>query len=108
MLLRLTFIFSVLFSSPAWADFLTGNTLYDLCSSEISQKKGICAGYVTAIADVLASSPLYGEEACIPTEATAGQVLDVVEQWLSQYPEQRHYTAHILAVLALSDAFPCN
>ena len=108
MLLRLTFIFSVLFSSPAWADFLNGNTLYDLCTSEVYYEKGICGGYVMAISDILTSSPLYGQEACIPTEATAGQVRDVVEQWLSQNPQERHYSSTSLAVLALTEAFPCN
>lgn len=108
MLLRLTFIFSVLFSSPAWADFETGNQLHSDCSSELFYEKGICIGYIMAIADVLGSSPLYGYSTCIPSGVTAGQMRDVVQRWLNENPKERHYNADSLVAWALSDAFPCN
>lgn len=108
MLLRLTFIFSVLFSSPAWAEFKNGNDLHRDCAHKDDYIEGVCLGYVIAIADVLASNPLYGFSACIPSNATAGQLMDVVRQWLNNNPQERHYTANSIVALALSDAFPCN
>ncbi len=39
---------------------------------------------------------------------TNGQVRDVVVKYLKDHPEERHFLASILAVKALSKAFPCK
>lgn len=108
MLLRLLSTLPLLFASPVWADFRTGNMLLEDCSSELYIDQGVCLGYVMAITDVLNSNNLYGFSACVPTKVIASQVADVVQQWLLQNPQERHYAGNSLVALALSEAFPCN
>lgn len=107
-LLRLTSILSILVASPVWADFKDGNQLHSDCSRESFAEKGICLGYIMAIADVLGSDQLYGRSACLPPNVSGGQVYDLVKQYLLNNPQDRHYAAKSIVVLVLSEAFPCN
>jgi len=44
----------------------------------------------------------------IPAQATAGQLKDVVCNYLRDNPKYRASTASSLTIMALRDAFPCN
>ena len=108
-MLRLSF-FLVFFSTPALADFQTGNTLHDKCNGDLPFGHDYCLAYVAAIADVLnvEGQSISGFTACPPAGITQGQVRDIVAAWLARYPERRHYTANSLVAGAISETFPCQ
>lgn len=93
--------------------FESGNTLADKCRGaaqrEVTFPDGICLGYVTGIADVMAISPIGRSRACIPTSGTTkGQMVDIVVKHIREHPEELHYDAASLVAKALSTAFPCR
>src|SRR3954452_18796291 len=96
--------------NQVFAFFLSGNSLYAVC------KKGTyrdpfdiqCIGYVTAIADALKNSSLYGYRVCIPDAAIPGQLEDVTSLWLERNPQHRHLPAANVTAAALAEAFPCK
>lgn len=92
-------------SSSAWATFLDGNKLYDMCS----RNRPAVAFYLAGVSDTIASSPPgQKQEFCTPRQATGEQVTDVICNYLRDYPDQRHYTAASTAVVAFRIAFPCQ
>jgi len=65
-------------SNPASAArvFANGNDVYEWCI--IAEKKPLCVAYVMAVADALNDkNPIAGWIACIPTEVTGQQVVDI-------------------------------
>ena len=86
----------------AHAGFLTGNKLYDSLISEQTVERLYALGYITGVHD-----SLEGSNHCSPTNATAGQVRDVVRRYFDQNPEFRNFDADILVRVALSKAWPC-
>jgi hypothetical protein len=89
----------------ARADFMTGNQLWEKCQAS---PPIICAGYVSAVADIMGHHTVFNRRACFAPEVTNGQVADVVKKWLREHPESRHYVASSLAAEALAEAFPCK
>jgi len=43
-----------------------------------------------------------------PKAVSAGQVEDIVVNYLNKHPEKRHFDVSGLVLDALSEAFPCN
>jgi hypothetical protein len=69
---------------------------------------GRCAGEVIGLADML--KMLQGTSrfrACVPREATPGQILRVVVNTLEQNPAELHENFIILAMAAMTQAWPC-
>jgi hypothetical protein len=60
------------------------------------------AGYIKGVVD-----SLNGEEFCVPSGILVGQIADVVFLYLDTHPEQRHASAHQLAMTALKEKFAC-
>jgi hypothetical protein len=97
--------------------FETGNDLYAACNSADPFGRGRCMGYVEAINDAMAM-PMRQQEIptgdfgqfrrCIPGNPTAGQMKDVVVQYLQKNPANRHQSAARLAARALMEAYPCQ
>jgi hypothetical protein len=97
--------------SLAQAEFVSGNDLFTACSDVTSSfERGNCLGYISAVADTMAlgAMPMTGWNACIPAEATRGQVRDVAVQYLQTHPALRHTGAESLVGAALTEAFPCR
>ena len=91
--------------SGSWVD---GNQLHKWCSADNGTLLAGCSVYVSGITDVMVDAPVLGWSACFPDHMTIGQLGDVVERWLEQHPELRHYGASELVAEALSTAFPCE
>jgi hypothetical protein len=111
MTLRITFCLMMLAATPvlsAGAKFMSGNDLFSSCSKDTSFEKGYCLGYVVGVADTLTEDTISGFSACIPANATQGQLRSIVTKWLQDNPRYRHYSAGSLAAAAISNAFPCN
>ena len=80
----------LLLVSPAWADLRTGNQLLADCNQQASGEWFTCAGYI------------------LPATASAGQIIDMVKQYLVANPNTRHGPASLIIYVALSEAFPRN
>lgn len=114
------------FLGTASAQTITGNELHEACSTGGVATEMFCTGYtigawegmVFSLVMVLmqddamtaaeASEVAFiSLEACPPDGVSNLQVRDVVAQSLQNHPERRHFTARILILLAMRDAFPC-
>lgn len=100
-------------SSSLAGSFVNGNGLLEMCTVDREdalyfQKVARCSGYVAGIADALANNPVNRYRACLPKQATVGQITDVVKLQLERHPELRHMAAAGLVAEALSIAFPCR
>ncbi len=94
--------------------FWDGNKLHLQCS----QNKLIAMTYVIGVVDEITNRPyiLSSEDKivqqrrylCLPQGVTAGQLADVACKYLTETPENRHYTANINISAALTKAFPCQ
>jgi hypothetical protein len=97
----------LLCSSPAFAGaFQDGNDLLKECTQQ--NHIIFCLGYTDAVADALNGNSVNGYEACVPTTVTAGQLKDIVVQYLLLNPAKRHFLAVGLVADAISKAFPCR
>ena len=110
-------VFLMLFVAlPVQADFYDGNALYaGLADYRTEPMRDIvtasaATGFVLGVADTLRGfgDSRTGLQFCLPSEATRGQVIDLVLAYLRDHPELRHYTAWSLTAAALSLAFPCK
>jgi Ssp1 endopeptidase immunity protein Rap1a len=94
-------------ADPAYA-FYDGNGLLAKCRANL----GFCNGYVAGIADAvefsLFSLGKNNRWFCLPEKVATQQNTEVVINYLSRYPEARHYAAPDLVTRALGKAFPCN
>ena len=88
--------------------WMSGNQLHGLCSSEKLWENAFCSGYVLGISVAADGNILWGRRACIPDEVYTTQVHDVTTLWLEQHPADRHHEAYLLVAQALAEAFPCE
>lgn len=89
---------------------LSGNELLNACKDK--NLSPFCLGYTMAAVDAISLAQAAGKMSmapvCTPSNATSGQVRDVVEKYIYQNPESRHMSAVVLVVLAIRDSWPCS
>jgi hypothetical protein len=96
----------LLCSSSAFAvGFRGGNTLLQDCTY---QNISFCYGYVDAVTEALGQNTINGYEACVPGNVVAGQMYDIVVQYLRKNPADRHLLAVGSVADAIPKAFPCR
>ena len=83
------------------ANGVDGQFLYSSCRNSSS----FCLGFVRASADW---ANLVLPEVCVPSEATAQTVADVITLWLTRHPEQRTNSGLEVVSTALAEAYPCK
>lgn len=100
---------------PCHAPIQTGRTLMqgprfqEYCNAEGDLPlKGICVGFVTAIADLIDSVPLYQGRACLQAGFKIKDGVSVVQRWMHAHPESVKYDAREIAIVALSETYPCT
>ena len=104
------------FSETIVGGFVTGNSLFDVCSDSHHINEAYCKGYVAGVADAISqmnavkANGWTTPSTCIPQgeKVTQDQLKDVVVQYLTAHPEIRHVAAAGLTLLALQAAFPCK
>jgi hypothetical protein len=88
--------------SMASAEFFTGNKLLSLLNgTTLDQVQAL--GYIQGVFDAHSSVII-----CPPGNITAGQVNDMVKNYLSNTPALRHYSADTIIGEALSKVWPCQ
>lgn len=93
---------AALFTTSAYAEFWDGNALLERLNSSSTYKQGAALGYIMGVSDTM-----QGVNHCPPENATAGQIQDMVQNYLTNVPAQRHKTADTLVLHVLKTAFPC-
>jgi hypothetical protein len=113
---KLIFAFTLLIALPTQTRanmFYDGNRLYEICTApeEKHASWGVCLGFILGAHDAVRDAQelgfLAGKIHCTPTNATTGQVRDVVVRYLEEHPAERHINASALVADALREAFPC-
>ena len=89
-------------SASANATWFTGNDLHKHFSGGDYQQ-GFALGLVVGVA-----STWDGDLFCIPKGVTPGQMQDVVRQFISAKPQDRHEGAEIIIAAALMNAYRCE
>ena len=111
---RLAWIVALcLTANVSCADLFDGNIVYrffEQCEKFENGDKsienywncGISKGYVAGVHDAF-----IGQTFCTPTDASLGQVAEVVHLWLKNHPDDRSYSAESLVLAALHESWPC-
>ena len=82
--------------------FWDSNTLYNkLQGNTMEQMQAL--GYIMGAADALDTATI-----CAPNNVTAGQINDMMKNYLENYPAVRHLAADSLISLVLGRMWPCE
>lgn len=92
----------LLFAGAAHAEFWDGNKLLSRIESSNFYEQGLAMGYVIGIADMG-----YGVIHCAPSNVTAGQLNDMVKNYLNNVPAQRHRSGDVIVNHVLKSTWPC-
>lgn len=93
--------------SAAKAGFVTGNELYELCTSTELEEQTECLRYIQGSVDgFIAHRALTYGKYCMPEGITAGQYQDIALKLMREQPEQRHNPASLLVWSSIKIAFP--
>lgn len=86
----------------AHAEFWDGNRLLQRITANNYIEEMVAMGYIMGVHDVG-----QGGLHCTPPNVQAGQLLDIMKNYLTNLPAERHLTADVLVTRALKLAFPC-
>jgi len=98
---------------PEWAEEQASGpqSVLPLCAAAPNatpEQVALCAGYLKAIAHVLARNTVDGARACIPRATTLGALRDATVAYAVRNPDQvRRLKTDTLVARALAAAFPC-
>ena len=93
----------VLCATAAHAEFWDGNRLLNRITSSVAIERTQALGYVMGVHDTMQNS-----NHCPPPNAQAGQMIDMVENYLTNTPANRHFSADSIVLHVLKTAFPCS
>ena len=88
-------------SSLAHAEFKDGNKLLSDLNGDVYDRMH-AMGYIVGVYD-MGRSVIH----CGPSNVTAGQINDMVKNYLENVPAERHYTGDILVNRVLKAVWPC-
>lgn len=94
---------AALFITSAHAEFWDGNKLLERLNSSSTFNQATALGYIMGVSDTM-----QGANHCPPENVTAGQMQDMVTNYLNNVPAQRHKTADTIVLQVLRGAFPCT
>lgn len=68
---------------------------------------GVCAGYITGVADMVAAEPGMAGKLCLPRDVSSTEFAKMVRRYLAKRPELEQAPAAGMVREALLAAFPC-
>jgi hypothetical protein len=106
-------LIALLITLPSLAGAMDGNKLLSECKGGETDNLsfGICFGYIQGVvhgAESYSTAMDLTLPFCMPENASAGQIRDIVVKYFEESPESRHYTASSSILVALIRAFPCS
>lgn len=87
----------------AHAEFESGNTLLSKLDSSTIADRMFALGYVIGVVDAYMNVSV-----CPPQGVTAGQINDMVRNYISNNPATRNRSADLLISEALKQVWPCR
>jgi len=87
----------------AHAEFMDGNELLSYMNSSSTTNRSYALGYVAGVSDALRGVTL-----CYPENVTNGQINDMIKNYLTNIPAERHIAADRLVNKALVAVWPCR
>jgi hypothetical protein len=90
-----------LLCGSAHAEFWDGNTLHQRLNGTPGEQN-IALGYVIGVSDALLKATH-----CMPSNVTAGQLRDMMKNYLENTPAVRHFSADSLISTVLKSQWPC-
>ena len=91
-----------LLSLAANAQFNSGNKLLEDMNGSSAHNRMYALGYVVGVVDSLNRFMF-----CVPSNSTAGQLHDMVRNYLTNVPADRHLPADVIVTKVLAASFPC-
>lgn len=95
-------VVSTFFTSPAQAQFYSGNDLLERLQSRHTERNMLALGYTAGVFDT-GYNVLWCD---VSPEVRVGQLADIARRYLEKNPGTRHYPARTLVFHAFSEAFP--
>ena len=92
----------LIFSGLAHAEFKDGNRLLRDLKEDDYFSKGYAMGYIIGVADMG-----MGIIHCPPANVTAGQLKDMVQNYLENTPAERHQSGDLIINRILKTMWPC-
>ncbi|MGB8581634.1 MAG: Rap1a/Tai family immunity protein [Candidatus Sulfotelmatobacter sp.] len=76
-------------------------------------KAGTCMGFIQGVidSDTIAHTDKNGHPVgrlCVPAEASERQLAKIVVKYGDDHPQQLHFPAAVIVLLAMKEAFPCQ
>jgi hypothetical protein len=68
---------------------------------------GVCAGYITGVADMMAAEPSMAGKLCLPRDVSSSDFAKMARRYLAKRPELEQAPAAGMVREALLAAFPC-
>ena len=102
LLIIITMLLALATYSVAHAQFIDGNKLLNRMNSSSHGEKMHAVGYVVGVMDTM-----NGYSFCLPRTFTVGQGHDMVHNYLTNVPADRHLPADVIVSKVLAVVFPC-
>lgn len=93
--------------SQASVSMLSSQDLKTYCLSTYDIDLGYCAGYVTAVADLMVEHRIYGYEACHMEQMAPQKMVAHVRGYIRKNPGVIKGNARLMIARILSELFPC-
>lgn len=100
--MRKAIILALALAGSAHAEFVDGNKLLNQMKDSAYFNQGHALGYVAGVADMG-----LGVVHCAPSNLTAGQLNDMVRNYLENTPAERHLTGDTIVNKVLKTVWPC-
>ena len=99
---RLILALALVAGTAQAGSFWDGNKLYSKLRGETMEQMQ-ALGYIMGAADAFDTATV-----CAPLNVTAGQINDMIKNYLENYPAVRHLAADSLISLVLGRMWPCE
>lgn len=94
---------AAVYANAARAEWMGGEELEQMCTSDTPLDRGLCLSYVMGVLDGsrFATLPLK-----TPDDATGGKVRDAVTHYIKAHPDSAKLPARMIVRAAITDAWP--
>jgi hypothetical protein len=100
----------VIFHAQAAGERFSAKVLVAFCTSPrgAPYDDGVCAGYITGVADMMAAEDGMAGKLCLPRDVSSSDFAKMVRRYLARRPELEQAPAAGVVREALLAAFPCG
>ena len=95
----------------------TGNEWVSFCPPSEAKNSGLlnrqlwcfayARGFIDSVHTLHTVMPEY-VRVCVPEQAQAGQLTDLITSWIMKHPKDRHQPIQVLILAVMGDGYPCQ